>query len=103
MALAVSAEVKSGLVTVQQEMRDMLPSGNASWTRPENIHLTLRFLGGVDQTRIEELTASLSAGTQGRGRLHLVSERLGCFPGLRHPRILWAWVHDADDQLIDLQ
>jgi RNA 2',3'-cyclic 3'-phosphodiesterase len=31
--------------------------------------------------------------------LDLLCERLGCFPSLRFPRVVWAWVHDADEKL----
>jgi RNA 2',3'-cyclic 3'-phosphodiesterase len=102
-ALPVPVEVKARLAAVQQEVRDLLSPGVASWIRPENTHLTLRFLGNVDVARIAALTASLSTSLKKHRQVHLVSEGLGCFPSLRHPRVLWAGVHDAADQLPGLQ
>lgn len=97
-SLSVPAEVKSCLAVVQDELRAQLPPRAASWTRPENIHLTLRFLGDVDATRIEALTTALVTATADFGRLPLIAERAGCFPDLRYPRVFWAWVHDADER-----
>lgn len=102
-ALPVPSEIKSSFATAQSRLRDLLPRGSASWTRPENMHLTLRFLGDVSSSQLEPLTAKLAAATAGFGALPLVAERLGCFPDLRYPRVVWAWVHDAADRLAEFQ
>jgi RNA 2',3'-cyclic 3'-phosphodiesterase len=97
-SLSVPAEVRSKLAIVQDELRAQLPLRAASWTRLENIHLTLRFLGDVDPARVEALTSALATVAANFNSLPLVAERVGCFPDLRYPRIFWAWVHDADGQ-----
>ena len=104
-SLSVPAEVRSKLAIVQDDLRAQLPLRAASWTRLENIHLTLRFLGDVDPAHIEPLTLALQTATANFGPLPLVAERVGCFPDLRHPRVFWAWVHDADgrERLAELQ
>lgn len=102
-ALAVPAAVKARLAATQQELRDQLPRHAASWTRTENTHLTLRFLGDMESIQVKALASSLAAAISGFGPLYLVAERLGCFPDLRSPRVVWAWVHDAADRLPDLQ
>ncbi len=101
-AVALPAAVKAELNRVQGEMRAVLPPQSASWTKPENMHLTLRFLGKVDGGRVPALRAALSDGVAGFGELDLVCERLGCFPDLRFPRVVWAWVHDAEEKLTAL-
>lgn len=69
------------------------------WTRPETIHLTLRFLGettaaGVDSIRQE---AEASARSWASFDLHLVG--LGCFPDVRRPRIIWVGASDESGSL----
>lgn len=66
------------------------------------MHLTLRFLGNVVSSQIPELSAKLKTSLTGFGELHLVCERLGCFPDLRYPRVIWSWVHDEAGQLTKL-
>ena len=102
-AIAVPEEVKASIVLARDELRAKIPPAAASWTRPENMHLTLRFLGDVEESRIESLKAGLAEALAGFGKLPLVSERLGCFPDLRYPRVVWAWVHDAAERLALLQ
>jgi hypothetical protein len=91
LALPIPAEVKASLSTAQDELRQLLPARTASWTRAENMHLTLRFLGDVDGQRVEALIASVRSATAGFGALPLVSELLGAFPDLRYPRVTSRW------------
>ena len=102
-AIQVPEEVKTQLALAGTELREKLPSAAASWTRPENMHLTLRFLGNVDESKVESLKASLAQTLSGVGPVPLISERLSCFPDLRYPRIVWAWVYDNAERLPQLQ
>jgi 2'-5' RNA ligase len=65
------------------------------WVRPENIHLSLKFLGEVDEAREPELRAALKqasgAGAEARA-LTLQIEGFGVFPDYRRPNVLWAGV-----------
>ena len=101
-AIAVPDAVKLELDRMQCELRDVLPPRSTSWTKPENMHLTLRFLGDVDVGRVSELEQSLRSVVADFGELDLICERLGCFPDLRFPRVVWAWVHDTDEKLAAL-
>jgi 2'-5' RNA ligase len=101
-AIAVPESVKAALREVQDELRRVLPPKLASWTRPDNMHMTLRFLGDVEASRSPDLHASLWQAIAGFGPVQLVCERLGCFPDLRYPRVVWAWAHDDQERLPQL-
>lgn len=98
-AIAVPDAVKRELARIQGELREVLSSRSASWTKLDKLHLTLRFLGAVDAGRIPELERILRETVAGFGELNLLCERLGCFPDLRFPRVTWAWVHDTEEKL----
>jgi len=102
-ALAVPGDVKSALREAQSDLRSHLPADAASWPRPENFHLTLRFLGNVQNDCGDALKSALAAVADALPPLNLVAERLGCFPNLRHPHVVWAWVHDAGEGLQELR
>ena len=75
-----------------RERRDKLP---VKWVRPENIHLSLKFLGDVDAARGQELREALqrAAGTRSAPRpLTLQITGFGVFPDYHRPRVLWAGV-----------
>ena len=65
------------------------------WVRPENIHLSLKFLGDVEETREPELVAALQRAA-GRGHeprpLTLQITGFGVFPDYHRPQVLWAGV-----------
>lgn len=101
-AITLPEEVKTLLSGVQQELRAVLPPKFTVWTKPENLHLTLRFLGAVAADRGADLERRLRENLTSFGQVELVCERLDCFPGLGHPRVVWTWVHDAGERLASL-
>ena len=66
-----------------------------SWVKPENLHVTLRFLGDLDDDAVARAAAavsgSLADATAPRGRLGPLS----AFPTLRRPRVLWAGLSEG--------
>ncbi|MCU0784980.1 MAG: RNA 2',3'-cyclic phosphodiesterase [Verrucomicrobia bacterium] len=98
-AIALPEEVKVALGGVQGELKEVLPLKSTAWTKPENFHLTLRFLGRVELGRVSELERHLRENLAQFGELELICERLGCFPGPRLPRVVWTWVHDPGERL----
>jgi len=65
------------------------------WTRPESIHLTIKFLGGVDEEKLPEIIAALQGSASGLKPFTLTAGVIGGFPNLRAPRILWMGVPPA--------
>lgn len=93
-AIPVPAEVKESLREAQVKLKTVLSAGSTAWTKPENMHLTLRFLGDLATASVPEISRRLRESLSGFGALQLICERLGCFPHPRYPRVVWAWVHD---------
>ena len=102
-ALAVPDDVKDKMEAARADLRRVLPDRNVRWARPEQFHLTLRFLGDVEVGRAEALTEAIRAACAGFGALHLRAERIGCFPERGYPRVVWVGVRDEAEQLPRLQ
>jgi len=66
-----------------------------AWVAPENFHLTLKFLGHVDQSRLESVQAALASAVGGSPRFELTCAGLGAFPTAGRPRVIWAGVRDG--------
>ena len=62
---------------------------------PDNLHITLRFLGEVDDTRVAELGGVLDEAAAGLPRFGLGIRGLGAFPTLTRPRVIWAGVGEG--------
>lgn len=72
----------------------------ASWVREDKLHLTLKFLGDVDEARLPEVNAAFGAAAARHRAIPLQVARFGAFPNWRRPRILWAGV--APDPKLEL-
>ncbi|HEY4707008.1 MAG TPA: RNA 2',3'-cyclic phosphodiesterase [Thermodesulfobacteriota bacterium] len=102
MAIRIPAEVKERLRSVQAQL-DRGPAA-ISWTRPESIHLTLKFLGEVDDNRIDEIGSALEKAAAGVAPLSLVVEGVGGFPTRKYPRVIWAGIREnAELKKLQLQ
>jgi len=98
-AAALSPEVRRGLEEAQQELRSAAAA--VRWVRVEGIHLTLRFLGDVDEGKRAPLVAALKAV---RGQAFEAAVRgIGFFPNPRRPRVVWAGVEEPTGRLAALQ
>ncbi len=71
------------------------------WTRSENLHLTLKFIGEVDTPLTDDITEALSAIKVEPFILAL--KEVGCFPGQRRPRIVWVGAGGGHPHLFQLQ
>ena len=60
-----------------------------SWTKSSNIHLTLKFLGGVETTRIDRVRKAVKRAVTGISPFEIEVSGAGCFPSPRNPRVLW--------------
>lgn len=102
-SLPVDAAVKEEIRRLQNELRAQLPGDAVRWTRPDNIHLTLKFLGNVAVEQVDALASVLREACAGFEPLALRAENLGFFPPRGLPRVLWVSVRDERDQLAQLQ
>ncbi len=79
---------------LQQLLKQQLPNDPArhsriQWVQPSNIHLTLKFLGNTDERSVEPLREAISHCTAAHHAIHIPLERLGVFPQIQQPRVLW--------------
>ena len=72
------------------------------WVPRENVHLTLKFLGEVQEGRIDELKAALRMALDGVPGFEMRVNGFGAFPSARRPRVLWAGV-EAEPSLERVQ
>ena len=77
-----------------------LPAGTSvRWTPPENLHLTLRFLGDTPEEQLPPLADALDAVAAGAASFELELGAAGAFPEARNARVLWVGLDDADRRL----
>ncbi len=67
----------------------------------ENIHITLRFIGEIPITRVDQLCNALQEKLKFKP-FKIRIEGLGVFPNIHRPRVIWAGVTEGSSQLVDL-
>ena len=70
-----------------------------SWTQPENIHLTLLFLGEVEDKDLPAVCEAVANAVADPPSFTMSVETAGCFPNPRRPRILWVGVGQGAEQV----
>ena len=85
-AIEVPEEIQARLAGVQEQLRPV--SASARWIAVESIHITLRFIGEISETRLEVIDNALGGLTW--KPFPVVVRGVGFFPGARSPRVLWA-------------
>ena len=93
-ALEIPTAVRGNLAALIEELRaaDAAAAKNkARWVRPENLHVTLKFIGNVDAGKLEAIRAVLGEVRTG-GDVELRFRGVGFFPNEKRPRVLWAGI-----------
>jgi 2'-5' RNA ligase len=80
---------KEQLDRIQRRLIARLATDGIRWTPRSGMHLTLKFLGDVDQARIPELSAAFRGACNGARALRLGLGTLGCFPTFSKPNVIW--------------
>jgi len=71
------------------------------WTRPDALHLTLRFIGDTPDERVDQLAARLRAIEC--PSFVLMIGGVGVFPKRGSPQVVWAGIEHADPRLLKLR
>lgn len=100
-ALNLPAEIKGRLAELEARLKEA--RADVSWVKPENVHLTLKFLGGVEEARVPLVKRAVQEGLRREGPLVLTLAGLGVFPNPRSPRVVWVGVGGDTERLQNLQ
>lgn len=87
-AIALPEKTRDALGALQKRVR--VPHVSASWPAAANIHLTLRFLGDVEEADLERLSADFEPRCRACGSMVLAPRGVGFFPNSKRPSVLWA-------------
>jgi 2'-5' RNA ligase len=94
-AVELTDDLRRALRSMQRQLQTAPGASAVRWVAPENIHLTLKFLGNMDAARVTELSAALQTAVAGAAPFTLALRGLGCFPNTRRPNVIWVGVEGA--------
>ncbi len=99
-AIEIPDSLRQELSQLQQDLRES--GADVKWVGPQNLHLTLKFLGDTPEEKIKDIKEVLCkiAGETGGCELNLAG--LGVFPKLDFPRVVWVGIEKGKEKLIRL-
>lgn len=99
-AMPIPADWETYLSGVERSLAAVIQG--VSWTRPGNLHLTVRFLGDLGEAGAAQVGDAVARGAAG-ARAPLVSlGGIGGFPRMDRPRVLWAGISAGESELLEL-
>jgi len=88
-ALTFSPEDLQRIIKVKDDLRQIFPTSGLRWVQPSNIHLTMKFLGNVERSRLLELNRSLLSAVENISPCSAELGRLGAYPSLTRPQAIY--------------
>jgi len=98
-AVELPDEVRARLQEHIAGLRKEFPDAAVSWSRVENIHLTLKFFGNVELDRIPKISAAATRSTERFSKFQIDVGNTGVFPRPSRAQVLWIGVNDSSGQL----
>ncbi|MCF8095749.1 MAG: RNA 2',3'-cyclic phosphodiesterase [Desulfobacteraceae bacterium] len=89
-AVALPENVTAALGRLQGQLKEF--GIKMKYTDPQNIHLTLKFLGDIRAEDVETVSEQLDRVAAGFSPLGLFAKGMGVFPGIRRARVMWTGV-----------
>ncbi len=99
-AISLPEELKAKISGIQEKLK--AAGADVSWTRPEGMHLTLKFFGEIEDRRIPKIEKALDTAVDGISPFTLSVSGMGIFPDMRRPRVVWIGLKEEGDNLIRL-
>jgi len=96
-AIRIPQEIRNKIGELQNNLKGI--GGRISWIKPENKHLTLKFLGDTDEGVIDKIAAELQKAVENVAAFKVKVVGTGTFPNFKHPRVIWVGAKSEEDQL----
>lgn len=100
-AIELPPEIHRRLADIQRRFIPLFAKSRVTWVKPENIHLTLKFLGNI-QLSMVEIIEKACHNLQAHSVFLLSLQSLRYFPNAKNPKVFWCG-YETSDELLQLQ
>jgi 2'-5' RNA ligase len=100
LAVELPEGLKKSIAQVQEQVRGGItktvsPGTRLQWVRPDSMHLTVKFLGDIQEAQVESIRQALAPPIAACSPFLVEVGGLGVFPDLRMPRVLWVGLSET--------
>lgn len=101
----IACDVPETLLEKISSVQDKLKELDAavSWTKISGIHITLKFLGDIEEGFIDRIASVILEAVKGESPFEIKIKGSGAFPNLKNPRVVWVGVGDDARRLSNIQ
>ena len=93
-AVKISQEIQDKLAGIQDKLKQA--DAQVSWVNPANIHLTLKFLGDIQEAQIPAILEAMTCSAKTVSPFSMQIGYAGAFPNMSFPRVIWIGVTDDE-------
>jgi len=98
-AIDVPDDIRAAIEEAQARLKRAYVSVRISWTKIDNLHITLQFLGYIGETLVDQIKSGLQTAAGENRPFDLSVHGAGVFPNEARPRVIWIGCDDADGRL----
>ena len=99
-AIELPAKIAQELEKIQDKLKD--ETNKITWVKPENIHLTIKFLGDIETNKIDSIAKVLEDAADNLSSFKISIKGVGAFPTIENPRVLWVGIEEDDTNVSQL-
>jgi RNA 2',3'-cyclic 3'-phosphodiesterase len=101
-AVTLPEDLLSKIAEVQRGLRGGIEDDGVRWTRPEQFHYTLKFLGEQPPQRAHKAIEVAASICEAQSPFELALGGVGAFPNTQRPSVLWLGAASGAAELVDL-
>ena len=99
-ACLIADDLRKRISETQEQVKRLAP--DVKWVAPENVHVTLKFLGDVREDALPGVFSAVEEAVGILSPFELSVSGLGAFPSPRNARVVWVGVDEGREQLVAL-
>ena len=99
-AIEINSEIKNELSEYLSKLKRT--GADVKWVSPENIHLTLKFIGYIEKESLINLNKVISDAASNIEPFSISIGNIGAFPSLNKPRVVFVCVQERGNNLFKI-
>lgn len=96
-AIELDNDIKQRLAPIQKKLIET--GADVKWVKIENIHLTLKFLGEIEEKQLPQIKDIIQNICENKYTFNMTINELGAFPKLNYPRVIWIGVKEGKENI----
>lgn len=100
LALTLPDDIRRSLHALQRELAHS--GADIKWVEPQNLHVTLKFLGDITEEQRRAVERLLGEAARGETAFTLGLDRAGAFPSLSSPRVVWVGLGEGKERAVQI-